>query len=202
MIEYYTLMHKGGKEDYTDRIFLNYSDKITVLILNTSEALEKAKNDTEILRITETGKISGSIVNSSSDIPFEPLRDYLEEMLNDIDHVLLRIDDGMINVSRHGKVYVMIAKDGELKRLPNGKFGLDNGDMFVCGTYEFFKYLSNPAVLSDALISDSSEEWMDNMVCRISDQNMLSEGNLTAVTFIVRGEEEMKIYKNTLQDLP
>lgn len=195
MIEYYTLMHKGGNEEYTDNIFLNFGSSLTVLILNTSTALQQVDDDTEKLRLVENGKIAGSVVNSASDLPFEPLRDFLNEtILPSTDHMLIRIKDDMIQVDRKGKIYAKIVKDGDLKLLPNGRFGLENEDRVVCGTGEFFKHLSNPGVLSDALISESCKEWMDNMVCRISEQNMLAEGDLTAVTFIVRGDEGIKIY--------
>ena len=47
-------------------------------------------------------------------------------------------------------------------------------------------YTGSVAILSDAVVADSAEEWMDNLVCRISDKNRLGDGNLTAVTMIVR----------------
>ena len=83
-------------------------------------------------------------------------------------------------------MYAYIVQNGELKMLPNGMTSLEDGDRVICCTGEFMRSLNDIAILSDAVISDSAEEWMDNLVCRISDKNRLSEGNLTAVTMIVR----------------
>ena len=100
--------------------------------------------------------------------------------------MLIRIDDKHIEIERHGKVYAYIVQNGELKMLPNGMTSLEDEDRVICCSGEFLKCLNEIAILSDAVVSESAEEWMDNLVCRISDKNRLSEGNLTAVTMIVR----------------
>mgnify|MGYP003303073961 CR=1 FL=1 len=53
--------------------------------------------------------------------------------------------------------------------------------------------LEESEVASTEDTAESSEEWMDNLVCRISERNQLSEGNLTAVTLIVRKDSDTKI---------
>jgi len=188
MIEYYTLMHKGNAEEYTDNIFMNFDSTVTVLIIYSS------KEDSPEFTEDDKSRIS-SMITGCRGIPFDEISKALErDIAQGIDYMLIHINDSMINIERHGSIFAGIVKNGELKRLPNGPFSIEDDDRVVCGTSEFFKYLSYPAVLSDALTAESSEEWMDNMVCRISEQNMLAEGNLTAVTLIVR-KDDIKVLK-------
>ena len=183
MIEYYTLMHKGDAEEYTDNIFMNFGSTVTVLIIYSS------KEGAPEFKYDDKAKIS-SMITGCRGVPFDTISKILErDIAEGIDYMLIHINDSMINIERHGSIIAGIVKNGELKRLPNGPFSIEDEDRVVCGTAEFFKYLSSPAILSDALTADSSEEWMDNMVCRISEQNMLAEGNLTAVTLIVRKDD-------------
>lgn len=187
MIEYYTLMHKGDSEEYTDNIFMNFDSTVTVLMIYSSR--EGSPEFSE----EDKSKIS-SLITGCRGVPFDEISKILERDIKPgIDYMLIHINDSMINIERHGAIYAGIVKNGELKRLPNGPFSIEDDDRVVCGTAEFIKYLSYPAILSDALTAESSEEWMDNMVCRISEQNMLAEGNLTAVTLIVRKDENVRV---------
>ena len=58
----------------------------------------------------------------------------------------------------------------------------DVGDRLVCATSNFYRFLTDEGILADALVSDTCSEWMNMMIRRISDQNQLKCGNLSAVT--------------------
>lgn len=180
MIEYYTLMHKGSEKLYRDNIFLNFGSTITVLMLYVS------KNVDVVLDSNLSMKLS-SAISSCSNVYFDELSRSIDELiLERCDYLLLQMNDTKVEVRRNGNVYAEIVKNGELKRLPNGLFSLDDDDHIVCGTKAFFQHLTQPAVISDALTSISSEEWMDSLAFRIAEQSNFSESNITAVTFIVR----------------
>ncbi|MCQ2503802.1 MAG: hypothetical protein MJ103_01055 [Saccharofermentans sp.] len=186
MIEYYTLMHKGNCDEYTDNIFMNFGSTVTVLIIYNGEN-ELPLNEDEKTRVS-------TYITGCRGIPFQEVSAKLKEYLPEgTAYMLIHINDSLINIERHGQVYASIIKNGEIKLLPNGPFSIEDDDRVVCGTAEFFRYLSQPAILSDAITAESSEEWMDNLVCRISERNQLSEGNLTAVTLIVRKDSDTKI---------
>ena len=187
MIEYYTLMHKGSKDEYTDNIFMNFGSTVTVLMLSDS-------GEDPIPLPEEVKTRVSTYITACRGIPFEEVSTKLKGYIPvGTDYMLIHINDTSINIERHGQIYASIVKRGEIKMLPNGPFSIEDDDRVVCGTAEFFKYLSKPAILSDALTAESCEEWMDNLVCRISDKTHLAEGNLTAVTLIVRKDESIRI---------
>ena len=156
-------MHKGGQEEYRDSVFVNYSSSLTMAILYLPTEAEFSVADEASVQ---------ALVQASSKMRFTDLSESIYPILTNLrNYMLIRIDDNTITIERHGKVFAYIVQ---------------NGDRVICCTAEFKRCLNDIAILSDAVISDSAEEWMDNMVCRISDRNRLSEGNLTAVTMIVR----------------
>ncbi|MBR1796912.1 MAG: hypothetical protein IJ757_02725 [Clostridiales bacterium] len=178
MIENYILMHKGGQEEYRDNIFVNYSSSLTMAMLYLPLESE--------FSVTDEASVA-ALVQGSSKMRFIDLSESIYPILTNLrNYMLIRIDDKHIEIERHGKVFAYIVQNGELKMLPNGMTSLEDGDRLICCTGEFMRCLNDIAILSDAVIADSAEEWMDNLVCRISDRNRLSEGNLTAVTMIVR----------------
>ncbi|MBP3810565.1 MAG: hypothetical protein ILA15_07540 [Clostridiales bacterium] len=178
MIENYILMHKGGQEEYRDNVFVNYSAALTLAILYLPNEAE--------FSVADEASVS-ALVQGSSKLRFRDLSESIYPILTNLkNYMLIRIDDKHIEIERHGKVYAYIVQNGELKMLPNGMTSLEDEDRVICCTGEFLKCLNDIAILSDAVVSESAEEWMDNLVCRISDKNRLSEGNLTAVTMIVR----------------
>ena len=65
--------------------------------------------------------------------------------------------------------------------------GLSEGDRIICATSNFYRKLTDEAILADALVSENCSEWMNYMIRRISDSCELKCGNLSAVTLIVRG---------------
>ena len=185
MIENYILMHKGGQEEYRDSVFVNYSSALTMAILYLPTEAEFSVADEASVQ---------ALVQASSKMRFTDLSESIYPILTNLrNYMLIRIDDNTINIERHGKVFAYIVQNGELKMLPNGKTSLEDGDRVICCTGEFKRSLNDIAILSDAVISDSAEEWMDNLVCRISDKNRLSEGNLTAVTMIVRSGDNVRL---------
>ena len=178
MIENYILMHKGGQEEYRDSVFVNYSSALTMAVLYLSTESE--------FSVADEASVS-ALVQNSSKMRFTDLSESIYPILTNLkNYMLIRIDDKYINIERHGKVFAYIVQNGELKMLPNGMTSLEDGDRIICCTGEFMRCLSEIAILSDAVTADSAEEWMDNLVCRISDKNRLGDGNLTAVTMIVR----------------
>jgi len=181
LIEYYSFMHNGGAEEYTDNIFLNYGPVLTVLICYVSNKPEEERNSFEG---------AGGIISSCRDRTFDEVSEMIARVASpDSEYLLFRITDKACKIERHGGIIPYIVKNGELKVLPNGLFGLENDDRIICATTAFYDTLSSTAILADAVTAMSCEEWMDNLVCRISDSNMLSCGNLTAVNFIVRSED-------------
>ena len=171
-------MHKGGQEEYRDSVFVNYSAALTIALLYLPSETEFSVSDEAAV---------SALVQGSSNMRFTDLSESIYPILTSLkNYMLIRIDDKYINIERHGKVFAYIVQNGELKMLPNGMTSLEDGDRVICCTGEFMRCLNDIAILSDAVISDSAEEWMDNLVCRISDRNRLGEGNLTAVTMIVR----------------
>lgn len=178
MIEYYTLMHDGGQGEYRDNIFLNFSKTLTMLLLFSS------KDDA--FDIAHSISINGLISSCTSMTMEELCEEFHKEITPSCAYLLLRIDDQHINLERRGGVYAKIIKRGEVINLSNGFHSLEDGDQICCGTSEFFKYVSDPAVMADAMTSISSEEWMDYMCTRISDANQFEGENLSAVTMIVR----------------
>lgn len=180
MIEYYTLMHKGSEKVYRDNFFMNFGNILTVLIVFVSKMPEV------ILDKSLSSELS-SLISSSNDTDFPKLSLKVQNLISgQCDYLLIRLDNSKIDVFREGNLYANIIKNGELKMLANGEFSLENDDYIVCGTSAFYKNLTNPAIISDAITSVSCEEWMDNMSFRIADQTGFSGSNVTAVTFIVR----------------
>ena len=105
-----------------------------------------------------------------------------EELSEESEYLILRVLKNGVECYRRGGVYAKIVKDGQIHVLPNGFFGLNVGDSIVCATANFYKYLTDEGILADALVSSSSNEWMNMLIRRISDQCQLKCGNLSAVT--------------------
>ena len=178
MIEYYSLMYKGDKELYEDNTFIHFDSTITMLILFSG--------DEHLYDFTHSVAVN-SLISSCRGKDILSIRDELHTLVPDTcDYLLLQINDMQINTIRRGRVYAKIIKRGEVRLLPNGKFNLEAEDRIICGTYSFFKELSDTAVLCDAITAISAEEWMDYMVCRISEKTFLLGDNLSAISIIVR----------------
>ena len=120
--------------------------------------------------------------------PHDPLATNYGDSLNpgNAEYLVLRIEGNSIACFRHGGVMAKIVINGDLKMLPNGIFGLNDGDKILVATENFYSSLTDEGILADALVSDTCAEWMNLMVRRISDTNQLKCGNLSAVTLLVR----------------
>jgi len=175
VIEYYTFKHKGNAEEYLDEVYLTLIPDITVALFYGSNLKEGARSQallfSEILN-SEAG------ANKISD-----LNDVMTECLDESsEYILLRAVKKGIECFRRGNICAKIISNGQISILPNGYFELSRDDRLVCATDNFYKYLSDEGILAEALVADSCADWMNMMVRRISDQNQLKCGNLSAVT--------------------
>ena len=178
MIEYYTFKHRGDALDYTDEVFLRLVPNLTVALFYGSKLKVAPKSQallfSEILNSEEGGK------------SIEYLSSVFDECLDeDSEYLILKVLKNGVESYRRGSVFAKIVKDGQIHVLPNGFFGLNQGDAIVCGTANFFKYLTDEGILADALVSGSCSEWTNMLVRRISDQCQLRCGNLSAVTLLL-----------------
>ena len=111
------------------------------------------------------------------------LDSYMEEYLDETsEYLLLRSVNNGIECFRRGDICAKIVRNGQISILPNGYFGLSHEDRIICATSNFYKYLTDEGILADALVADSCSDWMNMLIRRISDQNQLKCGNLSAVT--------------------
>ena len=179
MIEYYLFMHKGGRETYQDGVFPIATPELTIGIVSSAGLGNDAPAVVKMFKDYLSSDIESKEFGVLSD-------EIMQHMPDNSDYMVLRISDTRIESVRRGKVYGKIVKAGELKLLPNGRLSLEDEDRIVCGTEEFFTHLTDEEILCDSMFAESSQEWMDYMIRRISDANWLAEGNISAVTFIVR----------------
>jgi len=175
LIEYYTFKHRGDALEYLDEVYLTLIPNMTVAIFYGSHLDEGARSQTLLF---------SEILNSEEGAKSIPdLNAVMEECLdNDSEYLLLRSVDNGIECYRRGQVSAKIIRNGQISILPNGFFCLSSDDRLVCATSNFYKYLSDEGILADALVAESCGEWMNMMIRRISDQNQLKCGNLSAVT--------------------
>ena len=182
MIEYYLFTHKGGQPQYKDEVIPIVSPELAIGILSSSLLGEKCDVAARVFKDIMSSKM---MEMELSDICAE-----MDKHLPDnAEYMIFRINDNRIESLRRGNVYGKIVKDGELKVLPNGVLSLEDEDRIICANEEFFRELVDEEILADSLFAESSQEWMNYMVRRISDVNWLSEGNMSAVTLIVRSSD-------------
>lgn len=175
-------MHNGGADNYADNIFHNYIGPLLTVLICCGSNVPEGENP--------SFDAAGSVISAGIKKAFDDISDAVSKSIPaDSEYLLMRISDKAVKIERHGSIIPYIVKGGELRVLPNGVFGLENDDRIICGSKNFYDNLSVPAILADAVTAMSCEEWMDNLICRISDSNMLSCGNLTAVNFIVRSDD-------------
>ena len=175
MIEYYTFKHRGDSLEYLDEVYLTLIPNMTVAMFYGSNLAEGARSQAMLF---------SEILNSDEGAKSIPdLNKVMEEYLDDqSEYLLLRSVKNGIECYRRGQVSAKIIRNGQISILPNGFFGLSSDDRLVCATSNFFKYLNDEGILADALVAETCSEWMNMMIRRISDQNQLKCGNLSAVT--------------------
>lgn len=182
MIEYYLFMHKGGESSYRDGVFPIPNPDLFVGIIAGDKMGPEGEGAVKTFR-----EVLGSDINSS---PLAEIEKELNRCLpENAEYMIFRISDTRIDSLRRGKCYGQIVKNGELKVLPNGVLNLEDEDRIICATEEFFSHIPDEAILSDSLFAESSQEWMEFMIQRISDVNWLAGKNLSAVTLIVRSSD-------------
>ncbi len=179
MIEYFTFKHSGESESYKDEVYLTVVPSVTVAVFYGSALRTPNKVSPEMF--------SGLLAEVSSDLDFNRMCAVLDDKLpGNAEYLVLRIEGSSIACFRRGGVAAKIVLNGDLKMLPNGIFGLNDGDKILVATENFYSYLSDEGILADALVTDSCSDWMNLMVRRISDVNQLKCGNLSAVTLLVK----------------
>lgn len=179
MIEYFTFKHSGESDTYKDEVYLTVVPSTTVAVFYGSAMRNDSKVSPEMF--------SGLLAEVSPDLDFNRMCSVLDERLpGNAEFLVLRIEANHIACFRKGGVAAKIVIDGDLRMLPNGIFGLNEGDRILVATDNFYSYLTDEGILADALVTDSCSEWMNLLVRRISDVNQLKCGNLAAVTLLVR----------------
>ena len=185
MIEYNIFRHAGDSLTYDDEVVLAAFSSTTIGLLdgkNLGSDLDKYRDTFK--SIIETAGYE-DIADPSH--RFEFAAEQTEcQLPKDAEYMIMEIDGQMVESVRRGGVMAKIVMSGEMRMLPNGKFGLSTGDRIVCATSNFYRKLTDEAILADALVSDNCAEWMNFMIRRISDSCELKCGNLSAVTLIVR----------------
>lgn len=109
------------------------------------------------------------------------------------EYLLIEINDSSVTTEIRGGLRGYLIRNGSIVSVTNGLIALNNEDRIIFGTDRFFKDLSNEMILIDALTSLSAEEWMNFLICRKSEFNMLKGENLSAITIIVRNNEDVKL---------
>lgn len=187
MIEHYTFRNIGGSDSYQDIISENYLKTFTAFIYYGSSPRNKEDS-------SSVAKLCASYVTEQNQKNFEVLSNEIESYLSgDKEYLLIRLDGDELNFVSKGGVYGYIVRGGELFRIPNGTMILYPDDQIVCATTRFFSSLSLPAIITDALMSLTAEEWMDNMIYRISEKTRLIEGNLSAITIVRTKDDDIRI---------
>ena len=175
MIDYACFKHKGNAENYYDEVFVSELPFFTAAVFCGKE---------EYINTLSCAFVLSEVLKDSKEgDQFETICAALDEKIpEDIEYLVLRIDDSLkVDSLRRGQVLACIANNGEMMTLPNGIYGLKEGDMIVCSVKNFYSNLTNEGMLADALISSDCNEWMDYMVSRVSDKTELLCGNLSAV---------------------
>ncbi len=178
MIEYFTFKHNGESETYKDEVYLTVVPSVTVAVFYGSSKKSTSQVSPEVF--------SALLAEVSRDLDFARMCTIMDERLPRSEFLVLRIEGHHIACFRKGGVKAKIVINGDLKLLPNGIFGLNDGDRILVATDNFYSHLTNEGILADALVTDSCSEWMNLLVRRISDANQLKCGNLSAVTLLVR----------------
>lgn len=175
MIDRACFKHKGNAEHYCDEVFLSESPCFVAAVFCGKEEYINSLSCSFVL--------SEILKDSSAEDKLEDICLSLEEKIpEDVEYLILRIDQSlMVDSFKRGQVRAFIVNNGEMMILPNGVYGLKEGDMLLLAVRNFYSNLTNEGMLSDALISSDCNEWMDYLVRRVSDKTELLCGNLSAV---------------------
>jgi hypothetical protein len=186
MIESCSFSHKGGKEKYNDAVFVGFGRFTLGMVVNGNDDPEQCERVSAAMRrILKNDFESYSFSDISEDIA--------RSCTHGEEYMIIGLTDNLMEAEFHGALRGYLLRDGDITGVTYGQVTLENEDRIVIGTDKFFKVLTQEAVLADAVTSISAEEWLDFMVARISDVNMLSDENLSALTFIVRKAEDIRI---------
>lgn len=186
MLETYSFSHSGGLEEYLDKVYVSYGQKTYAYVINgrndkdSCTRIKKAVKDVFIHNIN-----TSSFKNVSEEIR--------RNVKSNDEYLLLEIDDNSVVSEIHGGLKGYLIRNGSIVSVTNGLINLKNEDRLIFGTDRFFRDLSLEMILIDALTSLSAEEWMGFLICRKSEFNMLKGENLSAITVIVRNNEDVRL---------
>ena len=186
MIEAYSFSHSGGLEEYNDQVFLGFGAFTVSVIVNGNDNSETCKRVSDV--VSKIFKIDFKRF-TFDDLSYLIFRD----VKRSDEYLLAGITDEKLETEIHGGIRGFIVKEGEIKNVTNGIISLENEDRILFATDRFLETLSNEAILADAVTSISAEEWLNFLVCRISDATKLNGKNLSAVAFIVRKTEDVRV---------
>jgi len=129
MVEYACFKHKGNAENYCDEVFLAESPCFTVAIFCGKEEY--------INSLSCSFQLSEILKDTTEDDDLEPIcKDLNEKIPEDIEYLILRIDSKLqVNTLRRGGVLAWIVNNGEMMTLPNGIYGLKEGDMLAFSAF-------------------------------------------------------------------
>ena len=186
MIETYTFSNNGGLPEYNDEVFVGFGSFTVAVIVN-------GMNNREMCRRVSLA-VNRVLYNEFENMSFDDMTYLLSKIVKHNDeYAVIRITDEEIETEQHGGIRGYLVKNGEIVQITNGLQKIDNEDRIIFATDRFFRYLNKEAILADAVTSISAAEWMDFMINRISDINMLKGDNLSAITFIVRNTENVRV---------
>ena len=185
MIEYNIFRHAGDSLTYDDEVVLAASSSTTIGLLDGSRLGSELEKTRDLFKtLIETAGYEDIATPSHR---FEFASEQAEcQLPAGSEYMIMEIDGNTVESVRHGGVLAKIVMSGEMRSLPNGTFGLSEGDRIICATSNFYRKLTDEAILADALVSENCSEWMNFMIRRISDSCELKCGNLSAITLIVR----------------
>lgn len=186
MIETYSFSHSGGLPEYLDKVYVSYGKYTYAIIVN-------GMNDSESCnRVAKA--IHDTFDNNVDNFTFSDISSEINSKIRSSDeYLMVRVNDEAIITEQHGRTKGYLIHEGNIVRLTNGLIKLSNEDRLIIGTERFFSTLTDEMILVDSLTSLSAEEWMDFLLCRISEINMLGGENLSAVTIIVRNTENVRL---------
>ena len=186
MIEAYSFSHGGGLEEYNDEVFLGFGAFTVSVIVNGNDDAECRKRESYVASKIFKTDFKRFTFDDLSYLIFRNVR-------RSDEYLLTGITDEKLETEIHGGIRGFIIRDGEIWNVTNGVIALENEDRILFATDRFLETLSYEAILADAVTSISAEEWLHFLVCRISDATRLKGKNLSAVAFIVRKTEDVRV---------
>lgn len=187
MLETYSFMHPGNKPEYIDSITVGYAGYTMCGMVDGRVNSAKAPLISSAIKNIMKSAVDGSDFASVLDSINEEVYQIAKK---DASYMIIRLSDNDVEINKYGDFNCYLIRNGEILDIPNGKLSLLDDDRMLFCTSTFMTFLNREAILADSLTSISSEEWIQYLVARISDANMLMCDNLTALAIIVRQSDD------------